>query len=64
MATQISAYLDSVRSDKYFLFSQNGKEYIVMIEILLPHEAVKFLLVTAVKLLTEKKQIFANPSFF
>ena len=40
MATQISAYLDSVRSDKYFLFSQNGKEYIVMIDILLPHEAV------------------------
>lgn len=40
MATKISAYLDSVRSNKLLLFSQNGKEFVVMIDILLPHEAV------------------------
>ena len=42
MAAEISAYLDSVRFDKSFLFRQNGKEYIVAMDIILPHESIDF----------------------
>jgi hypothetical protein len=43
MAAEISTYLDNVRrKEGPTLFRQNGEEYIVMLEIIWPHEEIYF----------------------
>lgn len=44
MAGKISAYMDSVRPENGVnVFRQDGKDYVVMIDIILPHEEINFM---------------------